>query len=258
MHISEIAKQIRSGELNLGRRNYALCLAHGVLQAQMCGHSRIAAIEFGVYEGHGLMNLCAAADYFTQNCGIQIDVYGFDLVSGLPAQSAGYKDHPEVWRQGFYQMNNYEHLKNQLPPFCKLIVGNTSETVPVFMKQMEETDVKLGMVALDVDLYTSSVSCLKVFELSPNNMLPAVPMYVDDVNYLITYNEWCGEALAIKEFNETHELRKIDYKPNFRIDNFYVCHAFDHPARTGVANTTGLEICAKPAGCTHIHDAFTI
>ena len=51
MTLQEIASQIRAGTIDLGRKHYALGLAHGILQAYHCGYDKITAIEFGVGEG---------------------------------------------------------------------------------------------------------------------------------------------------------------------------------------------------------------
>ena len=247
MQVIDIARQIRSGALNLGRRNYSLSLAHAVLQAQHCQYNKITAIEFGVAHGNGLRELCQAAAYFRQNCDIEIEVYGFDNATGLPPQTHGYKDHPEIWSGGAFNMGNPDAIRAQLPPWAHLIIGDVADTVAEFTETFANTRSKVGFVSIDVDYYSSTVPCLKIFDMDPTLYLPAVPMYVDDMNWLITYNEWCGEALAIKEFNQTHELRKIDAKPNFKIENFHVCHVLDHPVRTGEeTNRTVFEIFAKP------------
>jgi hypothetical protein len=233
MTVQEIAKRIRDGSLDIGRLQYSLSLAHAVLQAQHCSYNKITAIEFGVASGGGLFELCRAATYFKEHCDIEIEVYGFDSAIGLPPQIPGYKDHPEIWKQGNYPMGNPDAIRSQLPNWAHLIIGNITDTITEFTDTFTNTNSKIGFVSIDVDYYSSTVPCLKIFEMSPELYLPAVPMYVDDMNWLITYNEWCGEALAIKEFNQTHEMRKIDAKPNFQINNFHVCHVLDHPIRTG-------------------------
>ena len=65
--------------------------------------------------------------------------------------------------------------------------------------------------------------------------LPSVPLYFDDMEDVLTYSEWAGEVLAIREFNAENNTRKIDYKPQFRfhIPHFHVCQVFDHPMRQG-------------------------
>jgi hypothetical protein len=46
------------------------------------------------------------------------------------------------------------------------------------------------------------------------------------------YNDWCGEALAIKEFNELEIPRKLQDKTKF-ITRVFICNIFDHPILSG-------------------------
>lgn len=66
----------------------------------------------------------------------------------------------------------------------------------------------IGFVSVDVDYYTSTTDCLKIFNLPSDNYLPYVFTYFDDV-YNIDYNEFCGELLVINEVNLKNENRKI-------------------------------------------------
>ena len=64
--------------------------------------------------------------------------------------------------------------------------------------------------------------------------MPAVPIYVDDTDVLLTYNSKCGEALAIDEFNEANGDRQVEKKHTAICpERLYVCHVLDHPVRTG-------------------------
>jgi hypothetical protein len=249
--ISQIASRIRDGSLDFGRNHYSLSLLHGVLQAEHCGYSKITAIEFGVGEGGGFAALINSAEYFRRACNIEIEVYGFDTCSGLP-EIQGYKDHPEVWKQGQFKTPNPQHLIEQLPEWAHLIIGNINDTISDFNSEFVKNDSRLGFVSVDVDLYSSTVPTLTLFELPPENYVPAVPIYFDDVNWLITYSQFAGEALAISEFNARNDLRKIESKENFNIENFHVCHVFDHPIRTGaIKPQIPFEIYAKPLGVVH-------
>jgi hypothetical protein len=65
-------------------------------------------------------------------------------------------------------------------------------------------------------------------------------MYIDDIA-LERHNPWCGEWLAISEFNHDHKMRKIAkdeflvtrrlFKHAKWIRHMYVCHVLDHPDR---------------------------
>lgn len=230
--ITEIVTQIRNGSLSFDRRHYALCLAHGIFMAQQCGYNKLIAIEFGVGEGNGLRSLVHIVDFYRQQFNIDIEVYGFDNATGLP-QPQGYRDHPEIWNQGDFKLQNPKELSSSLPPWAHLIIGDIADTVPEFTKEFISNDYKIGFISVDVDYYTSTVSTLKILDMPSNNYLPAVPMYFDDINWLMTFSKYAGQELAIEEFNASHSDRKLESKERYMIDNFYVCHIFDHPVRTG-------------------------
>jgi hypothetical protein len=231
--VIEVARQIRSGSLNFGYQHYSLVLLHGVLQAQTCGYKKITAVEFGVGSGNGLISLSKAAKYFQENIGIEIEVVGFDNATGLPPSIGDYRDHPEIWNQGDFSMGKPDSIRSQLSGSSELIVGDVADTLPKFIETFSQRGSKLGFVSLDLDYYSSSRACLPIFEMDPALYIPAVPIYVDDMSWHITYSEHAGVQLAMKEFNQARELRKIEAKPNFNIDNFHVCQVFDHPMRTG-------------------------
>ena len=227
----QIGGLIRNGQIYLGRSYYALSLAHGVQQAIHCGYQKIVAIELGVASGAGLLDLCQAAHVFREVFKMDIQVYGLDGTFGLPAVE-DYRDHPELWTKGLYTMPDPKQLRSKLPAFAELIIGDVGDTV----KSLEEKigDAKIGFVSIDLDYYSSTKRAMPLFAFKdPEKYLPAVPVYVDDIEQLITLNEWCGEAAAIKEFNAAHTYRKIDSKPYFNIPRFHVCHVLDHPIRQG-------------------------
>lgn len=226
----EIGAKIRQKQLDIGRPQYATSLGQGVMQALHCGYDKIVAVELGVGQGQGLLELCKAAEYYREKFEIDIQVYGFDNATGLPPIT-GYKDHPEIWQTGQFKMNNPDSIQSKLPEFGHLIIGDIGETVRDF-----ETTIygaRLAFVSIDLDYYSSTVRAMPLFEMNAQSYVPALPVYVDDVEVLISYNPWCGEEAALNEFNETHEFRKFHRKPNFAIHNFYVFHVLDHPIRTG-------------------------
>jgi len=230
LQIEGTGKLIREGRLDLGKAQYSLCLLHGVYQAILSGYQKISAVEFGVAEGHGLLDLCRAAEFFSAASGIDIEVYGLDSFQGLPKPIQHF-DHPEIWTQGqFY--HDPEILKKKLPDFARLLIGDVSDTVG----QLESVvaAAPLAFVSLDLDFYTSTRAALSVFRFDQNHYVPAVPTYVDDVFDLITYNEFSGAEKALVEFTQGQDLRKIVRKPNFGIHNFFVTHILDHPIRNGL------------------------
>ena len=230
-HFVAIGQRIRRNEVDCGRHHYALPLAHGVRQALHCGYTHIAAVEIGVATGGGLLDLCKAAVFLQSELPVQISVWGIDNAVGLPPIE-DHRDHPEIWHGGQFAMGDPAALRAQLPPFARLLIGDVADVLATFAE--ESHGQRLGFVAVDVDYYSSATRALPIFERDPSAYVPAVPLYVDDVEVLLTYNPWCGEAAAIAEFNDRNALRKIERKPNFGIHNFYVCHILDHPIRRGL------------------------
>jgi len=229
-----IATMIRSNKLKLGRRYYALTLSMGVFLAMFCNVRKIVAVEFGVGGGAGLLDLCKAAAFFRDKIGIEIEVYGLDNATGLPSYD-GYKDCPELWPKGSFYLRDPEALRAKLPSYAHLIIGDIAETVGSFNDILGE-DRKLGFVSVDVDYYSSTMSCLNILKQDISCYMPVVPMYFDDLmNLHVTYNSWCGEQAAIDEFNSTNTLRKIEAAPQFnntvRGRPYHACHMLDHPLR---------------------------
>jgi hypothetical protein len=217
--------------------------AYGVLlaaeEARRMGLSRVSIIELGVWFGGGLKSLCEICGFLQKTIGMNFDIYGFDTGAGLP-EMIDYRDHPELWDSGTMKMPDFDALAVELPQHCKLIIGDVTETIPEFIKNNCTPESPIGFVSLDVDLYSSSLAGLKIFDVDAECLLPTVMMWEDDSYSNVLQNSFCGEALAIKEFNETHELRKIDKKivrtnrePQPWHHSFYFAHIFDHPVRSG-------------------------
>jgi hypothetical protein len=93
-----------------------------------------------------------------------------------------------------------------------------------------------------------------VFLGPANCYLPVSTIYLDDLEEF-GMNKWCGELLAVEEFNTEQSLRKIApmnfLRPGriFRnakwIDHMFSLHVFDHPVRSTI-RTAG-----KPAVLTN-------
>lgn len=228
---NEIGKVFRSGQVNVGRQFYALPLAHAVKEAIHCGYEEIVAIELGVASGRGLLDLCQAAHVLHHLTGLKIKVIGMDNAIGLP-ELVDYRDHPEIWDRGRYKMDDENALRKKLPDFAELIIGDIGDTVKLLPEKIG--NAKIGFVAVDVDFYSSTKKALPIFKFNADKYLPAVPVYFDDVEQLLTYNEWCGEEAAINEFNKENEMRKLSKKTEFNIPRFYVCHVLDHPIKQGI------------------------
>lgn len=219
-------------------RPHAFGILHAADVAASYGIKRMAALEFGVAAGRGLMNMSGIARRASEATGVGIEVIGFDTGTGLPPP-VDYRDHPEIYQTGDYPPIDKEALVRRLPANARIIYGDIANTVRDFSTG---TDAVIGYVSIDVDYYWSAVACLEVFKDSnAERYLPTTTVYVDDMN-LEVHNPYSGELLAIQEFNAEQPLRKITPFHNLRrerifkrpgwIDQIYTLHVHDHPRRT--------------------------
>lgn len=222
----------------LVRQHHAYSLLAAADQAKSLGLSKITVIEFGVANGAGLLNICELARRITTATGVAFDIVGFDSGTGMPPPT-DYRDHPEFYQAGWFPMECPDRLRASLPSNASLILGDITATVDEFLAN-HSPDAPIGFVSIDVDYYSSSVACLKVFGSEPSHYLPSTLLYLDDVHYA-GHSEWAGELLAVQEFSERVEMRKIG-KANFLresrlfkraswISHMHMLHVFDHPAR---------------------------
>lgn len=216
------------------RTHYAYGVYHAALLAKALGIGAISAYEFGVGWGHGLIELERVADMVERETSVSIDVYGFDTGAGMP-EPADYRDLPNVWQPGFFDMD-VEKLERSLTR-AKLVLGNVRETVDGFIET--EKPAPVGFVAIDVDYYSSTVDVLRLFDAPEEFLLPRIYCYLDDIigDDWQLMCEYVGQLLAVREFNEQHDERKITPIHGFRStrrmsatwnDQMYVAHAFDH------------------------------
>ena len=219
------------------RQQFAFSILHAAQLAAAQGLERISIAEFGVASGAGLQNMCAIAADVMRATKVAIDIYGFDTGTGMP-KPVDYRDHPEHWQQGDFPME-VDRLRQALPPFAHLIIGDVETTIPRFLADLSP-QAPLGFVSLDLDFYSSTAKALSVFQAAPALYLPTVVVYLDDI-VEDTTNPWCGEQLAVAEFNAANALRKIAPFPLLRtkrifknarwIDQIYLLHVFDHESR---------------------------
>lgn len=245
--VDNIAEQIFNDKI--GRPAYAFGLWLATLQAKELGIKKLNIFEFGVATGAGLINLCDICAIMTKSTDMQYDIYGFDSDIGMPALSSGYKDHPELWHEGQFLVDHDEIRKN-LPENAQLISGNIADTIEPFCQEHLSNDAPVGFVAVDVDLYSSTLSVFELFKHNnPELYLPVTIMYLDDINDLLTNNSWCGEMLAVREWNDQNELRKMEemrirqnHSPAGWHDHIYGLHVLDHPVRNGKRPDVCLDI----------------
>lgn len=221
------------------RPQFAFGVLHAADVAKRAGLSRVTVLEFGVAAGAGLMNLSEIAERVTRATAIGIDVVGFDGGAGLP-EPRDYRDHPDLYTPGTFPMTDPGVLTRQLPGNTRLVLGQFDETVPEFVSKCS-SEAPIGFVSVDVDYYFSAVDTLRIFEGEPEFYLPLTTLYFDDI-WFEQHNPWCGERLAIREFNDRHTFRKIApftelrgkrlFKSARWIDQTFTLHVLDHPSRS--------------------------
>jgi hypothetical protein len=185
---------------------YAYCILKAAEQARAFGLPRMTIAEFGVAGGAGLLSMCRIARAVTAATGVAVEIVGFDREGGL-TPPADYRDHPELWQAGDFR-SDHSALQASLPPNARLVLGDVAQTAPQFAQTLTP-DAPLGFAAIDVDYYTSAKGALRALEGAATSYLPWTCLYFDDIVYP-SNNRWCGELLAIEEFNAEHDRRKIE------------------------------------------------
>jgi hypothetical protein len=213
---------------------YVWGVAQGAAQAKVLGIPRISVIEFGVAAGFGLVALEKIAENVEFRTGVGIDVIGFDTGVGLP-RPEDVRDQPNMWFGGQLPMDRGA-LEAALRK-AQLRIGNVKETVPSFV---ESNPAPVAFVSFDLDLYSSTRDSLALFQADYQFLLPRVVSYFDDI-FGHSYNEYCGERLAIAEFNGK-DSRKIcpiyglrHFIPRSAIadlwpEGMFLAHFFEHPS----------------------------
>jgi hypothetical protein len=236
------------------RRAYAFGILEAAERARALGLKCVTVAEFGVASGGGLLAMCQFARQVKKETGVDFQIVGFDTGTGLPPP-ADYRDHPDLFQDGDYPMPDHGRLRKSLPPNAHLILGQIADTAAAFTEEVDPTS-PLAFVAVDVDYYSSAKDVLNVLEHEdPRKYLPLSLVYFDDIQDP-RCNSWCGELLAISEFNETHSLRKIERDRFLRtrrimkgaawIDQMYNFHVLDHPLRRSSNTSRGKIQLANP------------
>ena len=209
------------------RPSYGYCIYNAAKLALSLGYSKISVIEFGVAGGNGLVNVEFHVKQIPKKMDIDIEVYGFDAGIGLPPPE-DYRDVPYIWGEGFYKMD-VPALEKSLE-FSKLVIGDVRETAGSFFDKYKPAPV--ACVLFDLDYYSSTKAALGIFEGDPNNYLPRVHCYFDDL-----LNEYIGAYGALTDFNKSHDDKKLanifglsfGRVPHHWGDNIFVLHDFVHP-----------------------------
>jgi hypothetical protein len=227
---SELMKDARCNQ----RPAYIWGVVQGAALAKVLRIPRISVIELGVAGGFGLLTLERIAERVEDITNVGIDVFGFDTGVGLP-KPEDFRDQPNMWFEGQLPMDR-GRLESALSR-ASLRLGPVKETIPSFIAS---NPAPIAFVSFDVDLYTSTRDALALFLANHNSVLPRVTSYFDDI-FGHTYNDFCGERLAIREFNQDNDNRKICPVYGLRHfisswafydlwpDAIYWAHFFEHP-----------------------------
>lgn len=221
------------------RPHYAYCLANAARLARNLKVDRIAALEFGVAGGRGLLVLESLCREIENAYGVEIEIWGFDTGEGLP-EPEDYRDLPYIWKEGFYQMNE-SSLRAKLNR-ANLVLGNVKDTVPAFFEKQKPAPIAAAF--FDLDFWSSTRDSFEIFNGSSDTMLPRVFCYCDDVVSAEGGGVLCedvGQLRAIRDYNDREAPRRLrriagmaEARPVRAVWPYqiYVHHAFDHPDYT--------------------------
>jgi hypothetical protein len=202
--------------------------------AAALGLPRVALLELGVAGGNGLLALERAAAAAAELSGVEVDVYGFDTGSGMP-EPVDHRDLPWLIEPGWFAMDE-EALRARLTR-AELVLGPVAETVAEFARTEH---APIGFIAFDLDYYSATMDAFGLLEGTPEQLLPRVTSYFDDV-FGYGWSDFNGERAAITDFNLAHEQRKIGKIYGMRYglppsqhplawhEQMYLIHLFDHP-----------------------------
>jgi hypothetical protein len=218
------------------RPHFAYGLVHAARLAQKLGIDDIAAIEFGVGNGSGLVELEALQASISQHFKVGLRIFGFDSGNGLPGP-ADFRDCPYLFRSGQYKMDRSAML--QKLKSATLILGDVNDTVATFF--YKHAPPPIGFISFDMDYYSSTVAALQLLKTEQlEHFLPRTLCYFDDIvgPDEACHCEYTGELLAVNEFNAAAKDRKIArihglahkrIAPCLWADQMYTLHLFSHP-----------------------------
>ena len=219
-------------QFSLRRPHFLWGALQGVNLAKALNVPRVSFVEFGVAGGNGLTALERIAEVLHAVFDVEIEIYGFDAVGGMP-KATDYRDTPNLWQEGFYPMTSREELEKQLT-CAKLHLGLIEQTVVEFVQAQP---APVAFVEFDFGFYSATRKALQIFEADQSLLMPRVHCFFRNVLGR-TYGDFNGERLAMSEFNAGHDLRKVSkiYGLNYYLgantgrwlDQYYMAHVFDH------------------------------
>lgn len=212
------------------RPQYALGLFLCAAIAKQQGIKKFSAIEFGCWEGEGILDLEHYSNEIEKIFDVKIEIYGFDGGVGMP-KPIDFRDRLYQFSEGEMKTSN-ESIKDKIKR-GRFIIGEFKKTVPNFLKT---EFAPIGCVFNDADYFSSTKESFKIFNES-KNLLPKVFLYFDDLNFS---SKMTGELGAINDFNKTN-LLQIEEIPEmaetmsaywkkwlFLGKRFYLIHNFEH------------------------------
>ena len=216
----------------LERMHYAYICYNAAKLAKRLGRDRISVIEYGVAGGRGLLILEEYTKEIEKLLNIKIDIYGFDLGSGLP-KPKDYRDLPYHWKKGFFAMDE-QNLRSKLKK-TNLIIGDIETTSKEFFLKYNPSPI--GAIIHDFDFYSSTKIALSMLKADMKFFLPRVYCYFDDTIGTETelFNDFTGERLAINEFNFKNQDIKFSVPYHLLAQaneiwhhQIWICHFFKH------------------------------
>ena len=190
--------------------HYESILYEGCLEAKKLGINQVSVIELGVAGGAGIIALEKYKKKIEKVLDINIDIYGFDMGSGLPKIEAD-EDLPFLWREGLYKIDKVA-LEKKIN--SKIFYGDVQNTLNDFIKINKNN---ICCIFFDLDLYTSTINFLNQIPKIKDHLLPRVLCYFDDVYVFENYiNQFNGVFKAIEEFNKNF----LDFKLGYSVDHF--------------------------------------
>lgn len=231
-------------EQKLPRMHYAYNIWSAANEAKRLGIPAISVIEFGVAGGSGIVNCEFHAREISRLTNVDIQIYGFDRIDGMPTENEGYKDLIHLWPAGAFKMNKEVLIKRINS--AKIIFGEMKDTIPRFITEFKPAPI--GVMLVDCDYYSSAKDVLKILDYDDKFFMPRIYMYFDDV---LPFYEMQGENLAIREFNK--EKSNMNISPETcQIDKYSIwsdkkmrlkiCHRFSHPLYNENAANVNLHI----------------
>lgn len=216
------------------RPPYAYCIFQAAKLASLLNYKKISILEFGCGGGNGLV-VAEKHIFETERIfDVKLELYGFDMGTGLP-KPRDYRDIPHYFQDGLYRMD-IDAVQRKLK-LAKLIIGDVKETCATFVQKYNPAPI--GCIFEDLDYYSSTSDSFSIFDYEPAHFLPRVFMYFDDIvgGDVWLSNDYTGERLAINEFNEKHEFKKIcqnyylleEYRIPWFSSMIRIYHDFKHP-----------------------------